>query len=72
MKKTRIVKILKEKHRGAYDAIVREYSLIITGWRINLLQRIIEIDLERHTGEKVKLNFFSLSKAVKKFKVKNR
>ena len=72
MKKTLIVKYVKEKHRGAYDAIVAEYSSIIPGWTIGLLKSVIQIDLERHTGEKVKLNFFSLAKAVKKFKAKRR
>ena len=70
MKRTRLVKLVRENRPSAYDAIVNAYSLIIIGWRINLLRRIIEIDLERHTGEKVKLNFFNLSKAVKKFKTK--
>ena len=70
MKKTLIVKFVKEKHPGVYKAIVDEYSSIIIGWRLSLLRRIIEIDLERHTGEKVKLNYFALAKAVKKFKKK--
>lgn len=72
MKRTRLVKLVRDNRRSAYDVIVNAYSLIVTGWRINLLKRVIEIDLERYTCEKVKLNFFSLSKAVKKFRMKNR
>ena len=68
MEKALIVKFVKEKHRGIYDAVVDEYSSIIEGWHVSLLRNVIEIDLERHTGEKVKLNYFSLAKAVKKFK----
>lgn len=70
MEKSLIVKFIKEKHRGVYDAIVNEYSSIIIGWHISILRRVIEIDLEKHTGEVVKLNYFSLAKAVKNFKKK--
>ena len=68
MKKNLIVQFLKEKNKNVYDAIVDEYATLIPGWRINLLKRVIEVDLEKHTGEQTKLNYFSLSKAVKKFK----
>ena len=70
MKKNLIVQFLKEKNRNVYDAIADEYATIILGWKINLLKRVIEVDLQRHTGEEVKLNYFSLCKAVKKFKRK--
>jgi len=70
MKKARIVKFVKEKHPGVYDAIVDEYSLIIIGWSVRLIKSVIQIDLERHTGERVKLNYLNLAKAVKKFKAK--
>ncbi|MBS1508561.1 MAG: hypothetical protein JSS79_18135 [Bacteroidetes bacterium] len=70
MKKNLIVQFLKEKNKNVYDAIVDEYATIILGWPINLLKRVIEVDLERQTGEAVRLNYFSLCKAVKKFKKK--
>lgn len=70
MRKNLIVQFLKEKNKNVYDAIVNEYATIILGWKINLLKRVIEVDLQRHTGEEVKLNYFSLCKAVKKFKRK--
>jgi len=70
MRKALIVKFVKEKRRGVYDAIVDEYSSIIFSWKINLLVNIIETDLEHHTGEKVILNYFGLAKAIRKFKLK--
>jgi hypothetical protein len=38
MKKALIVKFVKEKQRGVYDAIVDEYDSIIIGWKISLLR----------------------------------
>jgi hypothetical protein len=68
MKKDLIVRFLKEKNKNVYDAIVDEYAAIIQSWRVNLLKRAIEIDLEKHTGEETTLDYFSLRKAVKRFK----
>lgn len=70
MDKAFIVKFIKEKNKNIYDAIVNEYSSIVQGWPVNLLKRVIEIDLEQHTGEKIKLHYHALCKAVKKFKKK--
>jgi len=73
MDKSLIVKFIKEKKRGVYNAITDEYSLIIMddSPHVSLLKNVIEIDLEKHTGEEVKLNYFSLWKAMKKFKKRN-
>lgn len=70
MEKALIVKFLKGRRRGIYDSIVNEYSSIMFDWRVNLLKSVIESDLEKQTGEKVNLNYFSLAKAVRKFKKK--
>lgn len=70
MEKTLIVEFVKRKRRGVYDAIINEYSSIIIDWRVSLLKSVIETDLERHCSEKVQLNYFSLAKAVRKYKKK--
>ena len=70
MEKILIVEFVKGKRRGVYDAIINEYSSIIIDWRVSLLKSVIESDLEKLTGEKVKLNYFSLAKSVRKFKNK--
>jgi hypothetical protein len=68
MDKTLIVRFVKEGKKRIYDTIVNEYSTLVDGWSINLLKRVIELNLEKNTGEQVTLQYHALRKAVKKFK----
>ncbi len=64
MKKAHIVRFLKEGRRGIYKIIVEVYSDLITSSGVNLILELIQEDLERETGEKVTLNYFSLNRAI--------
>ena len=66
MEKSDIVKFVKEKRKGVYNAIVQTYSTILDGYHTTLMKNIIEIDLEKHTGERIELNYDSLIKAVRR------
>src|SRR5258706_4918234 len=72
MEKSDIVKFVKEKRKGVYNAIVQTYSTILDGYHTTLMKNIIEIDLEKHTGERIELNYDSLIKAVRRSLTKSR
>jgi len=71
MEKSDIVKFVKEKRKGVYNAIVQTYSSILDGYHTTLMKNIIEIDLEKNTGERIKLNYDSLIKAVRRSLINN-
>ncbi len=57
--------VLKSKKRGVYAWVVEVYSDVITPMAITLALDIITEDLEKESGAKVELNYFSLAQTVK-------
>lgn len=72
MEKVLLIRFLRDRHRGIYATLVAEYSSIVNSCHVSILKRAIEIDLEKYTDGAVQLNYFSLAKAVKKFKKNTR
>lgn len=70
MEKKHIIKFLNGKKRGIYTLIVEMYADVITSMAITMAQEVIKEDLEKDSGEKVELNYFSLAQAVAKHKKK--
>lgn len=67
MEKKLIVKFVKEKRKGVYNAIVDVYANVLFGsFSVTLLKNLIELDLERFTGERITLNYDSLVKAIRR------
>jgi hypothetical protein len=66
MEKSLIVKFIKEKRKGVYNAIVQTYSSVLNGHYTTLMKNVIEMDLEKNTGERIELNYDSLIKAVRR------
>jgi hypothetical protein len=71
MDKKHIVKFLRDKKRGVYTLIVNVYSDTIMSIGKTMALEVIKEDLERETGEKVDLNYFSLAQAISKYKGSN-
>ena len=70
MEKKHIVKFLNAKKRGVYTLIVELYADVVSSMAITMALDIIHEDLEKETGAKVELNYFSLAQAVAKYKKK--
>ncbi|MBA4055602.1 MAG: hypothetical protein C0490_12885 [Marivirga sp.] len=70
MEKKHIIKFLIGKKRGVYTLLVEMYADVITSMAVTMALEIITEDLEKDSGEKVELNYFSLAQAVAKFKKK--
>ena len=68
MEKKHIIKFLKLGKRGVYKLIVELYAELITSMAVTMALEVIAEDLEKESGEKVKLNYFSLAQAAAKFK----
>jgi hypothetical protein len=70
MEKKHIIKFLNGKKRGVYAFIVEMYADVVTSMAVTMALEVITEDLERDSGEKVELNYFSLAQAVAKYKGK--
>ena len=70
MEKQHIIKFLKAKKRGVYTLLVEVYADVLTSMAITMALEIIQQDLEKESGVKVEINYFSLAQAVAKFKKK--
>lgn len=68
MEKKHIIKFLKLRKRGVYQLIVELYADVITSMAVTMALEVIAEDLEKESGEKVNLNYFSLAQATAKFK----
>ena len=68
MEKKHIIKFLKLRKRGVYKLIMEQYADVITSMAITMAVEVITEDLEKESGEKVELNYFSLAQAAAKFK----
>jgi hypothetical protein len=70
MEKKHIIRFLKEKKRGAYTLMVEMYADVITSMTVTMALELIKEDLEKDSGEVVELHYFSLARAISRFKKK--
>jgi hypothetical protein len=72
MEKKHIIKFLNPRKRGVYALLVEMYADVINSMAINMALEIILEDLERESGEKIELNYYSFAQAVARFKKKGK
>ena len=70
MEKKLIIRFLKQRKRGVYNAITDAYAGVIATMSITMALEIIREDLEKDAEEEVVLNYSSLAHAIKKYKRK--
>jgi hypothetical protein len=68
MEKKTIARFLNEKRRGAYTLLVEMYTRVVTEMPITLALTEIKEDLEKASGTNVELHYFSLARAISRFK----
>ena len=71
MEKKHIIRFLKEKKKGSYTILVRAYAEQIASMSVVMALEIIREDLQQDSEEQIELNYFSLARAVARFKKKN-
>ena len=71
MEKKLIVRFMKEKKKGCYGLIAELYVDQILSLPIVMALEIIREDLQRESDELIQLNYFSLARAIARFKKKN-
>ena len=68
MEKKHIIKFLNPRKRGVYTLLVQTYADVINSMATNMALQIIVDDLERESGKKVDLNYYSFAQAVAKYR----
>lgn len=71
MEKKLIIRFLIEKRRGAYNLLVEFYASQIFSLSKTMALSIIEEDLEKECGSPMKLSYFSLARAMSRYKKKH-
>ncbi|PZR03354.1 MAG: hypothetical protein DI539_26375 [Flavobacterium psychrophilum] len=71
MEKKLIIRFLNERRRGAYNLLVEFYASQIFVLSKTMACTIIEEDLEKEYGSPVKLSYFSLARAMSRYKKKH-
>lgn len=71
MEKKYLVRFLRESKKGSYSVLVQAYQNLIASMPIVMAMEIIQEDLQKETEERIELNYFSLARAVARFKKKN-
>jgi hypothetical protein len=71
MEKKHLIKFLREGKKGSYSVLVQAYQELLTSMPIVMALEIIREDLQKDTEELIELNYFSLARAVARFKKKN-
>lgn len=71
MEKKHIIRFLKAGKRGAYTWLVEMYRELVTSMSVTMAMELIKEDLAKDSETVVELRYFSLAKAVAKFKKKN-
>jgi hypothetical protein len=69
MEKKHLIRFLMQ--RKSYSVLVQAYSELIASMPIVMALEIIQEDLQKDSEERVELNYFSLARAVARFKKKN-
>ncbi|SKC46045.1 hypothetical protein [Ohtaekwangia koreensis] len=70
MEKKLIIRFLNEKRRGAYNVLVEFYASQIFYLSKTMALTLIEEDLEKE-GSPIKLSYFSLARAMSRYKKKH-
>ena len=68
MEKKHVIRYLKERRRGAYTLLVNMYAEEVTSMSVKMVLEFIKEDLEKEPGTSVQLRYFSLARAVARFK----
>ena len=68
MEKKHVIRFLKERRRGAYTLLVKLYAEEVTSMSVKMVLEFIKEDLEKESGTSVQLRYFSLARAVARFK----
>lgn len=71
MEKRYIIRFLKEKKKGSYRLLAELYAERIMSLPIVMALEIIRDDLQTESSEPIELNYFSLARAIGRFKKKN-
>lgn len=71
MEKKYLIQFLRKKKKGAYSLLVKTYSELVTTIPIVMALEIIREDLQKDSKEPIVLNYFSLARAIARFKKKN-
>ena len=70
MEKKHIIRFLNDGRRGAYTWLVEMYGHWVTSMSVTLAMDLIKEDLAKESGTTVELHYFSLARAVARFKKK--
>jgi hypothetical protein len=70
MEKKHIIRFLRDGKRGAYTWLVEMYGELVTSMSVTMAMEIIKEDLDKDSETPVELRYFSLAKAVARFKKK--
>ena len=68
MEKKHVIRFLKERRRGAYTLLVNMYAEEVMSMSVKMVLDFIKEDLEKEPGTSVQLRYFSLARAVARFK----
>lgn len=71
MEKKLLIRFLNEKRKGSYKVLTELYSEQILSLPVAIALELIREDLKKECGEPVELNYFSLARAVARFKKKS-
>lgn len=71
MERKHIIRFLKDGRRGAYTWLVEMYCDLVTSLSVAAAKELIEEDLTKESETTVELHYFSLARAVARFKKKN-
>jgi hypothetical protein len=70
MEKKHVIRFLNEKRRGCYTMLVAMYADLFPSMSIRMALTVIKEDLEKEPGTSVELHYFSLARAISRFKKK--
>ena len=70
MEKKYIIRFLNDGRRGAYTWLVEIYAHWVTSMSVTAAMELIKEDLAKESGTTVELHYFSLTRAVARFKKK--
>jgi hypothetical protein len=70
MEKKHIIRFLRDGKRGAYTWLVEMYGELVTSMSVTMAMELIKEDLAKDSETAVELRYFSLAKAVARYKKK--
>ncbi len=71
MQKKHLIRFLIERKRGAYTWLVEMYRDTISAMSVTAAMELIKEDLAKESGTNIELRYFSLARAVSRFKKTN-